>query len=91
MLSDGTDPVEAAEIALAYAGLGVTRLIVTRLDASRRHGTPLAAASGAGLAFSDCTQSPLIRDGLLPLNPTSLAQLLLPAEDASSTSLKTGT
>ncbi|KAF0138200.1 MAG: hypothetical protein FD153_1457 [Rhodospirillaceae bacterium] len=34
----GTDPCEAAEMAEAFAAVGATRLLVTRLDLTRRLG-----------------------------------------------------
>ncbi len=91
VLPDGTDPLEATDAGVAFAGLGATRLIVTRTDTSRRHGTPLAAAAGAGLSFADLTRSALIRDGLTPLDPSALADLLLSHTDLPADRLKTGT
>lgn len=80
VLSAGRDVIEAMEIARAYAEVAPTRMLVTGLDMVRRLGSVLAAADAAGLAFSDVSPSPTIVNGLRPINPVSLARLLLPAD-----------
>lgn len=84
VLPAGGDPREAAEIAEAFAQVGARRLIATRLDATRRLGSLLAAAD-AGLAFSQVGISPYVARGLCRLDPLPLARLLLedPAERPS--------
>lgn len=77
VLPAGMDAIEAAETAAAFSDLGVDRLIVTRLDAVRRLGVLLAAAEGGGLALADVGLSPFVAEGLRPLNPVSLARLLV--------------
>ena len=77
VLPAGMDAIEAAEAAAAFADLGVDRLIVTRLDAARRLGLLLAAAEGGSLALADVGLSPFVAEGLRPLNPVSLARLLV--------------
>lgn len=73
----GGDSAEAAEIALAFASLGLRRLIATRLDSSRRLGGLLAAADAANLQFTQAGITPAVADGLRPIEPMSLARLLL--------------
>ena len=80
VLSAGRDTIEAMEIATAYAEAGPGRMLVTGLDMVRRLGSALAAADAAGLAFSDVSPTPSIVNGLRPINPVSLARLLLPTE-----------
>ncbi len=77
VIPDGVDPAEAADIAIAFAGVGATRMILTRADLARRHGGALAAAHAAGVAFGNHSTSPRIKDGLAPFDPRSLASLLL--------------
>ena len=77
VLPAGMDAIEAAETAASFADLGVDRLVVTRLDAARRLGVLLAAAEGGGLALADVGLSPFVAEGLRPLNPVSLARLLV--------------
>jgi flagellar biosynthesis protein FlhF len=74
----GGDVVDAMEQAQEFASLGITRLLVTRLDMVRRLGSVLAAADAAKLAFSDCSVTPAVADGLNPLDPLGLAKMLMP-------------
>jgi len=78
VLNAGGDSVEYAEIASAFAALGATRLIVTRIDMARRMGSLLAAADAGRLKFSNVSTTPNVGKGLSALNPVSLARLLLP-------------
>jgi flagellar biosynthesis protein FlhF len=77
VLAAGGQAEEAAECAAAFAALGCTRLVVTRLDASRRYGSILAAAHGARLAFADVSSTPSVAHGLEPIDAPTLARLLL--------------
>jgi flagellar biosynthesis protein FlhF len=91
VLPAGLDAVEAADVAGAYAGLGVRRLAATRLDATRRHGGILAAAEAAGLALAELGTGQEIRDGLMPAAPLSLARLLLAGMEEDTPLMRTGT
>lgn len=85
VMAAGVDPLESAEIAHAFAELGATRLIVTRLDLARRLGSLLVAAEAGRLKFADASVTSDVVEGLNPLNPVALARLLLPdlvAEEA---------
>lgn len=77
VLPAGGDAAEAADQARAYAALGARRLIATKLDTVRRLGGLVAAAAAGSLAFAELGLSPVIGDGLLPVNPVSLARLLM--------------
>ena len=74
-LPAGLDPAEARELAEAFAEAGVTLLIATRLDLSRRLGGVLAAAA-AKLALTEAGVGPGAADGLQPLTPELLASRL---------------
>jgi flagellar biosynthesis protein FlhF len=74
----GGDTVEATEQAAAFAPLGVNRLLPTRIDMVRRFGSLLAVAHSGSLAFADYGMSPSVADGLMALDPASLARLLMP-------------
>jgi flagellar biosynthesis protein FlhF len=76
VLPAGLDPAEAADIAHAYAALGTTMLIPTRLDLTRRLGGVLAAA-GAGLALTEAGIGPGAADGLMPITREWLSARLL--------------
>ncbi|WP_207476532.1 flagellar biosynthesis protein FlhF [Arenibaculum pallidiluteum] len=84
VLPGGGDPVESAEMAAAFAGLGARRLVVTRLDMTRRLGGLLAVALHAELGFSEVSITPKVAEGLTPLDPMSLARLLLPSARAAA-------
>lgn len=76
VLAGGGDAVEAAEIAAAFSRIQCQRLIATRIDLTRRLGSLLAAADSGRLAFSDASITPEIANGLNPLEPRMLAELL---------------
>ena len=78
VLPAGGDPGEAAEIGERFAAAGVRRLLATRLDVSRRLGGLLAVADAGQLAFADVSVNAEVASGLVPINPMSLARLLLP-------------
>lgn len=79
VLPAGMDPSEAAETAQAFLPLGITRLVTTRVDTSRRLGGLLAAAEAARLQLSDAGTGPHIGNGLRPLTPVALARVLTAA------------
>ncbi len=78
VLNAGGDCHDFAECAAAFAGLGATRLVATRLDMARRLGSLLAAADAGRLRFANVSTDPHVAKGLSALNPVSLARLLLP-------------
>ena len=85
VLPGGGDVHEAAEIAEMFRTLGTSRLIATRLDLARRLGFMLVAAEIGQFRFSHVSTSPRVAEGLAPLNPVSLARLLLSQERGIST------
>jgi len=78
VLPAGGDVFDSIEIAHAFASLGTTRLLTTRLDMVHRLGSQLAAADAAQLSFCDASMTPDIAKGLFPLNPAALARLIMP-------------
>lgn len=78
VLAAGGDPTEAGEMAEAFGAIGATRLFTTRLDATRRLGSMLAAADAAQLAFCDVSASPHVASGISAISAISLARLILP-------------
>ncbi len=92
VLPAGIDAAEAGEIAAAFQAAGATRLLATRLDMSRRLGSLLSAAWHGRLRFCDAAASPSVTMPLAPLNPMSLARLLLPeSESKVNAERQTGT
>lgn len=78
VLTAGRDPYDSIELAQAFSALKPDRLLVTGLDLTKRLGGILAFAKASGLPFCDVSLAPSIADGLHPINPVSLARLLLP-------------
>lgn len=78
VLPAGLDTDEAADIARAYREVGVTRLIATRLDLSRRFGSVLAAAEAGGMALAELSATAAIKDGLIPAAPQAFSNLFVP-------------
>ncbi len=76
VLPAGGDVFEAVETAEAFASLGASRFIVTRLDTTHRLGSLIAAADAVRLKFSEATFGPYIGDGLGSVSPMSLALAL---------------
>lgn len=88
-MAAGGDALEAQDVAAAFGQIGCTRLVATRLDATRRLGAVLAAAHTSGIALAAAALSPYIGDPLEPLNPLALARLMyarLPNADVLSPS-----
>jgi flagellar biosynthesis protein FlhF len=79
-LAAGGDVVESADCAAAFAELGAERLIATRIDAARRLGGVLSAAQVGRLSLAALGTSPQIASGLSPVNPVSLARLIMGAD-----------
>jgi flagellar biosynthesis protein FlhF len=76
VLAAGTDASDAADVAHAFSALGAERLIATRLDATRRLGSILAAAD-VGLALAEAGVGRAIAETLVAMSPAALARLLL--------------
>lgn len=78
---DADDFVDLAKI---YASLGVRRMIVTRIDTTRRLGGILAAMDAADLALAQVSITPYVAQGLSTINPLSLARLLIEVPSAKA-------
>ncbi|WP_233355738.1 flagellar biosynthesis protein FlhF [Henriciella litoralis] len=77
VLSTEGHPDDLADIARAFARVGVRRAIITKLDVTRRRGGVVAALSGAGIAFAHLGVTPFIGGGLVPAAPGRLSRILL--------------
>lgn len=77
VLPAGADAAEMSDTAEKFAKIGAKRMLVTRLDTTRRYGGVLTAADKAGLSFSYASVSPSVASGLHVLTPVNLARLLL--------------
>lgn len=83
VMAAGADALEAAEMAEIFASLGVRRMIVTRLDASRRLAATLTAPVRSRLALAGFSASPYLADLIQPASPMALAEFLLDKPDPS--------
>ncbi|MGK2286773.1 hypothetical protein [Pedomonas sp. V897] len=81
VMAAGADALEAAEMAEIFASLGVRRMIVTRLDASRRLAATLTAPIRSRLALAGFSASPYLADLIQPASPMALAEYLLDKPD----------
>lgn len=90
VLPAGLDSGEAVDIATAFAGIGIERMLLTRIDTTRRIGAALMAAALADLAFCEASLTPYIGEGLIALNAATLANLLLKDPIQSHTFLSLG-
>lgn len=78
------DAMESADIAGEFASIGAKRLLVTRLDMARRLGSILTSADAGRLSLSDVSITPSVADGINPINPVSLARLIMPYTDTAT-------
>ncbi len=85
VLPAGLDAAEAADLARAFAALGARHLVPTRLDATRRIGSILAAATAGGLALAEAGTSGQVADGLTCLEPAWLSARLRRRSHAGAT------
>jgi flagellar biosynthesis protein FlhF len=78
VLPAGLDASEAVDMAHEFRALGATRLLVTRLEMTRRLGSMLRVAFDAHLPLANYSNSSKVVDAPLPFNPVALARLILP-------------
>jgi len=79
------DSFEAIDMAQAFAKLGARRLLPTRLDMTRRVGGLLRTAFESRLPLCHFSASPNVTEAPQPMNPVSLARLVLPKEIVQNT------
>jgi flagellar biosynthesis protein FlhF len=76
-------PDDMEELAVAYAGMGVTRAIATRFDLTMRRASVLYVLKVAGIALAQISATPYISGGVAIATPARVAALMLePFEDA---------
>lgn len=86
VLPAGIDADESGEMARVFAALGARSLMPSRIDVARRLGGLLAAAHQGSLSFTDASDTARVADGLVPLTPKRLTQLLMPRPKADTMS-----
>ncbi len=88
VLPAGGDAMESADTAAAFADIGAERMIITRLDMTRRLGGILAAGLGR-VAIANVSINPRVAEGLDKINPVALARLIVPEDETEHFSLQT--
>ncbi len=81
VMAAGADAMESADTAQAFADIGAGRMVISRLDLTRRLGGILAAALIGRIAIANVSVNPQVADGLSRINPVSFAQLIIPDDD----------
>jgi flagellar biosynthesis protein FlhF len=73
----GMDREEATEMAGVFSFLPIERMIVTRLDSTRRLGSLFAAMTAGGYGLANLSQSASPSEACLPASAPALARLML--------------
>ena len=76
VIEAGLAPEDADDAAAMFAAIGATRVILTKLDTSRRQGAIIGVGE-AGLAYAHISASPYIGSALAPATSLRLARALL--------------
>jgi len=82
VLPAGLDANEAIDMAQEFRSLGANRLLVTRLDMTKRLGSFLRIAFESRLPLAAYSVSHKVTEPPQPLNPVALARLVLPKSAA---------
>ena len=91
VLPAGMDAAEAIDMAQEFKRMGATRLLVTRIDMTRRLGCVLRIAAEAQLALANYSMTGKVTEAPQPFNPVALARMLLPPQAAQNETKSTGT
>ncbi|MDY0241385.1 MAG: GTP-binding protein [Rhodospirillaceae bacterium] len=86
VLAAGGDAVETAEMAEAFAAIGATRMVATRLDITRRLGCILAGADAGPLMLAGMSATPHVVNGITPISADIMARMILPQPNKPSPS-----
>jgi flagellar biosynthesis protein FlhF len=78
------DANEAIDMAQAFRAMGATRLLMTRLDLTRRLGGMLKLAFETRMPLAHFSASGKVTEPLQPLNPIALARLILVQEEKTA-------
>lgn len=90
VLPSGLDANEAIDMANEFRALGATRLLITRLEISKRLGSMLRLAMESRLPLASFSCSSKVTEAPLPFNPVILARMILPLKTTAK-SRATGT
>ena len=85
VLSADMDSSDAIDMAHEFRLLGAKRLLMTRLDMTRRLGGLLRVAFESRLPLANYSVTNNVTEAPQPLNPIALARLVLPKEASCDT------
>ncbi len=77
VLAAGGDAADLLDTVEVFKGLGVQRVILTRIDTVRRLGNILWLMHTAGLSFAQASATPYVGEGLTRMDPVALTRFLL--------------
>ena len=84
VLPAGLDAQEGIDMARAFMEVGARKMIITKVDMTKRLGSMLSIAHETGMLLCDMSISPKVTEPLQSVNPVTLARLLLPADVVSA-------
>lgn len=84
VLPAGLDAHEGIDMARAFMDIGARKMIVTKVDMTRRLGSILTIAHETGMQLCEMSVSPKVTEPLQTVNPVTLARLLLPSDVVSA-------
>ena len=82
VLPAGMDGTEAIDMAQEFRSLGATRILLTRLDITRKLGSVLRFIFESRMPLANFCMSGKVTEPPLPFNPVALAKLVLRTQDA---------
>ena len=85
VLAAGGDAMESADTARAFNDIGAARMIISRLDMTRRLVGILAAAIAGRMGIANVSINPKVAEGLSKINPVSMARLMMPESGIDET------
>ncbi|MBL42442.1 MAG: hypothetical protein CMM49_07280 [Rhodospirillaceae bacterium] len=77
VLSALSNPLETSDISETFLKLGASKIHITHTDCSKRLGVILSPPIGKKMSICEISSNPFITDSIKPLNPLSLARILL--------------
>ena len=88
MLPSGLSPDEATEVVEIFSGLGVSRVVASKVDCARRHGGLIAALYRTRMSLAAISGSPFIGDCFEKATPQILAKLLKPVSTGHTQTIR---
>lgn len=78
IMAAGGDPYEAQEISACFSEIGAKKMLMTKLDITRRYGSLISSACMQNISLTNYSNTPQITEDLPAFTPIMLTQLLFP-------------